>query len=295
MDLTSEYESLLRYLETEKNKWELVKKPTPVIKNTEPTEKFKKLEQDVAKPMVHSTSVYFDVSQFEQLARESLKTEFQKRYSKTKNTVSVSELLSCVRKNYYFRCQTPLNLNQYFRFVYLQLIQEVGNTVHTYIQSIYKFDEVEKSVESKEYNVRGRLDAIIRDCVVEIKTIDQDKFKGIILPEHYNQALIYAYMLNKYYDIKINAATIVYVIRNLKSIVSIDIIFNWNIDNKKAEMLLNRANILLNAVTTKTLPDPIGSTSEECKYCPYKGICGKNTNVIINEPKKDDGKIVVLL
>lgn len=176
----------------------------------------------------------------------------------------------------------------------MELIQEVGNTVHSYVQDVYKFDEVEKSIEIEKYRVRGRVDAILRDSVVELKTIKKDKFTGTYLTSHYEQALIYAYILNTCYDYKINVLTIVYILRDLDKIIPFDINLNWNIEKPKAEMLLNRSNLLLDSLKNNILPDVIGSTKEECKYCPFRNICGKNENKI-NISQNENKNIIVLL
>lgn len=105
MTLTNEYENLLRYLETEKNKWEkeIPKKFLSPTSSTLKPEDYKNLEINMPNVNAISTSNYFDVSVLEKAMRDRSIQNFKNKQTKEKTTVSVSELLTCVRKNYYFR------------------------------------------------------------------------------------------------------------------------------------------------------------------------------------------------
>jgi len=211
----------------------------------------------------------FDVSKFEAMMRAKLIEEYKKRQSYERPYVSVSELYTCIRSCYYARKNYPVNTKKLFRFSYLYLIQNVGNTIHDIVQKLYSFPESEKTIVSEKFKVKGRLDGISDNYLFEIKSIDVGKFKNQYIKEHYLQAIIYAYILNNEYNYKIHTITIVYVIRNLKKIVPFDL----PIDNKLAESLLSRAPILLSSLETNQVPDPFGATKETCKYCLYLKKC----------------------
>ena len=60
---------------------------------------------------------------------------------------------------------------------------------------------------------------------------------------------------------------------------------------KIAEEYLKRAPVLLSAIEGNKVPDPIGATKEQCKYCAYKGYCKKDGSQKISPPfllKKGD-------
>ena len=111
-------------------------------------------------PSKKKTSKGFDVQKFEFLMRSKLIDEYKRIQSFDRPYISVTELCSCSRKSYYERKRYEVDINQMFRFSYLVLLQEVGNFVHKFIQSIYGFTESEKTVISEKYKVKGRLDSI---------------------------------------------------------------------------------------------------------------------------------------
>ena len=173
---------------------------------------------------------------------------------------------------------------------------EVGNKVHDLIQDLYDHTEVEKTIVSEKYKVKGRLDGIRDTFLLEYKTIDEKKFQGKYIDGHYHQCIIYAYILNSEYNYKINSITIVYIIRNLKRIIPFDLPLN----DELAISFLSRAPLLLNCVLEKRVPEPIGSDREQCRYCSYKNYCKKDESNIIppfmkDKKVKDKSRSVFLL
>jgi CRISPR/Cas system-associated exonuclease Cas4 (RecB family) len=154
----------------------------------------------------------------------------------------------------------------------LYLIQKVGHVIHEIFQNLYNFSEVEKTVVSEKFKVKGRVDAIKSTNIYEIKSIDPGKFKGKFIKEHYFQGLIYAYILITEYGYKIDKITIIYVLRDLKSVRAFDL----DIDLNLAEKFLRRAPILLSALESNKPPEPIGASNESCRWCPYKEYCKKD-------------------
>jgi len=281
MALENEYEKLVRYLENQekkpaksapikkkrKTKKELISKHTKKLLEESTFEDFKNI------PHTHPSkgSKSFSVISFEGIMRSKLIEEYKTSQSYERPYISCSELYNCLRQNYFIRKRYQIDIKSQFRFSYLYLIQKVGNTIHTIFQDLYNFTEIEKTVVSERYKVKGRLDAIKENCIYEIKSIDEGKFKGKYLKEHYFQALIYAFILINDYDYKIDTITIIYVFRNLKTIHSFDIEINMDL----AKSFLERAPILLSALETNTVPECIGSNEEKCKYCLYKEYCEK--------------------
>jgi len=283
MALANEYEKLLRYLEEQspksavstpkKEKKLKVTKKELASQNTKKMLEEATIDDFIDLPHVHVRKTHqsnsFDVSKFESMMRSKLIEEYKTRQSYERPYISVSELYVCLRQNYYVRKRYQVNIKAQFQFSYLYMIQKVGNVIHELFQDIYNFTEVEKSVVSEKFKVKGRLDAIKGKTLYEIKTIDPTKFKGTYIKEHAFQGLIYAYILITEYGYDIDNITIIYVLRNLKTIQAFDI----KIDMKLAETFLTRAPMLLSDLDQNIVPEPIGANKEQCRWCPYKSYC----------------------
>lgn len=305
MTSNNEYADILSYLESQ----ELPKKkavgspkdnrPIEVKKSRrlEASEKTKKLLDDSIEyykdlPKVDfkpKSSGAFDVKRIEQMMHTRLVDDYKKRQSYERPYISCTELYTCLRKSYYVRKRYKIDLKKEFSFPYLYMIQKVGDLVHEIIQDLYNFDEVEKTIVSEPFKVKGRLDALGGNILYEIKTLDPSKFKGKYIKEHYFQGVIYAYILNSEYNYKIEKIVIVYFIRDFKSIHTFDL----EPDESLAKSFLQRALVLQDSLAKNTPPDPIGAVINECKYCSYKTYCQKDKcDKVIQpfankEPKED--------
>jgi hypothetical protein len=308
MSIPNEYEKLLRYLENQKDdkpkkskkerKKEIHKAKTSV--NTKKLLEESSIEDFKEIPHTHNYidkgSDGFSVMEFESMMRSKLVEEYKTRQTYERPYISCSELYNCLRQSYYSRKRYQIDIKSQFRFSYLYLIQKVGNTIHDIFQSLYNFSEVEKTIVSETFKVKGRVDAIKGTNVYELKTLDPKKFKGKFIKEHYFQGLIYAYILINDYGYTIDKITIIYILRDLKTVRAFDV----EVDLKLAENFLQRAPILLSGLESNTPPDPIGATKDSCMWCPYKEYCEKDECESINppymkkekkksdQPKKDD-------
>jgi len=320
MSLTNEYETLLRYLESQNTGKPAVrstqsqfksvdtlkearekaeakkKKQAPVVKDkrqvaSEATKKILEESQigDYFEiPHTHGKklpSKGFDVTQFESLMRSKLIEEQKTRQSYERPYISCSELYVCMRQNYYVRKRYQIDISAQYKFSYLYLIQKVGNVIHNIFQELYNFTEVEKTIVSEKYKVKGRIDGLKGRILYEIKSIDVEKFKGKYIREHYIQSLIYAYILITEYDYKIDTITIIYVLRNLKGVH----VFDLDVDLEIAKEYLKRAPVLLAAIEANKVPDPVGANKEQCRYCAYKKYCKKDGSQKILPPFLDKG------
>lgn len=315
MSLASDYGKLLNYLENEKSKIDNLKvkssnikekvipSPSDVQKIESKTKKILEECQEVLKtsdiPPVKTKSndsIGFDVYKFESLMRSKLIDEQKRLQSYERPYISVTELCQCLRKSYYNRLKYPVDLNKQYSFAYLYLINHIGNSIHNFIQSLYDFTETEKTIVSEKYGVKGRIDGLRDNFLLELKSIDKDKFKNTYIQDHYNQAAIYSHILNTEYDYEIKTITLVYVIRNCKKIIPFDLPIN----DKLAINFLNRALELKSCITKKVIPEPIGSTNESCLYCVYKKFCEKDNSSIkkpfeLNSKTENKDKPVFLM
>ena len=299
--LNNSYSDLLQYLESQKTKKsepELTDSDSLKIKKSNTAIKTNKLLDEsledfhsdvvIGTPLLSSKG--FDVKEFESLMRAKLVDEHKRMQSYDRPYISVSELLSCIRQKYYVRMKYPVDIKQQYSFSYLYLINKVGNKVHDIIQDLYYHTEVEKTIISEKYKVKGRADGIRHNFLNEYKTIDEKKFNGKYNARDYHQAIIYAHILNTEYNYKIDTITIVYIIRNLKRIVPFDL----SINSELAIEFLNRAPILRNCITEHHVPEPIGSDKEQCKYCSYKKNCEQDKDNL-TKPIQDKQKKSVFL
>jgi len=296
---SNQYATLLKYLDDETDKTTSIKK-----NNTKKVEKEKvsintkqlikdSLEgvySDVTQKTPQKTSRGFVVNNFESLMRAKLIDQHKKMQSYVRPYISVTELFNCLRKTYYVRKKYEIDISKEYNFSYLYMINKVGNTVHDLIQGLYDHTEVEKTLISEKYKVKGRVDGIRDTFLIEYKTIDESKFKGKYLPMHYNQGIIYAYILNSEYGYKINTITIVYIIRNLKRIIPFDL----PLDNQKAKEFLKFGPLLIDCLKNDIVPETINSDKEQCHWCQYKKYCEKDSKQI-DSTKEKDVKPVFLL
>ena len=239
--LNNEYEKLLHYLESQETKGTnrpVTKQKSKLkVKDSKRESLKKSTKKLIEDSQIHSyippsenpvfkqvnKSIGFDVKAFEQMMRQKLIEEHKKIQTYERPYISVTELTMCSRSVYYNRLKYTVNLKRKFSFAYLYLIQKVGNEIHRIVQELYNFNESEKTVVSEKYQVKGRVDGIRESYLCELKSIDEDKFKGKYIDEHYQQALVYACILNNEYDYNIKKITIVYFMRSLKKIVSFDL------------------------------------------------------------------------
>jgi len=197
-------------------------------------------------------------------------------------------VIHCLRGCYYYRKKYSINLNKKFGYPFLFIRRKVGDAVHEAIQEVYNFDEIEKTIISEKFNVKGRADGIKDIYLIDFKPSDKIKEKVDI--KHYDQANIYSTILNTEYDYSIEKIVIVYYILNFKDMQ----VFTSNVDIKRGLEFLRRGKLLKEHLDNNILIDPIGSTESECKFCPYLRYCEKDGYKEVCPPKskvKNDVKV----
>jgi len=306
MDLTNEYENLLSFLEkisdslpetdSKKKRSESEKGVEPPQTTESVSELTKKLVEECQDlyndvPLGIKLSRGFDIVRYKSLMRSKLIDDYKKSQSYERPYIGVLELVSsCVRKTYYERSKYPVDIKQLFTFPYLYLIQRVGDAVHTSIEEVYDFTEINKTIVSEKYKVKGKSDAIKEDIVYEIKTLDIDKFTNNYAQEHYYQGLVYAHILNTEYNYEIKLVTIIYLFRD--RLKQDPVVFDLPVDGELAESLLKRAPVIHTSLSRKEVPDVIASTIDQCTWCLYKKQCEKDESKI-GQPftKKEELKL----
>jgi len=290
-DLKDDYANLLDYLENQRKTSEGY-----VLKRKKPSEVKKEQVAAATQKLLDNSQIHsyvppgasnkvpkskgFSVGKFEQMMRSKLIDDYKKMQTYERPYISVGELHTCMRQNYYSRSHYAIDLAEQFKFAWLYMFQRVGDELHSVVQDVYNFTEKEKTIVSEKFKTKGRLDGIREGFLYEIKSVDPDKFEYVVDRDHFLQANVYAHILNTEYDYKIHTVVILYVFRNLKKIVPFDL----PIDPPFAESLLNRAPILKNAIDKKIVPDPIGANMSHCQWCSYKKYCEKDKCNEIMQP-----------
>jgi len=223
------------------------------------------------------------------MMRSKLIDDFKRLQTYERPYISVGELYTCMRQNYYSRSRYAIDLEQQFKFAWLYMFQRVGDEIHAVVQDVYNFSEKEKTIVSEKFKTKGRLDGIRDGFLYEIKSVDPDKFEYEYQQDHFLQSNVYAHILNTEYNYKIHTIVILYVFRNLRKIVPFDLL----IDPPLAESLLNRAPILRTALDKKVIPDPIGANISHCQWCSYKKYCEKDKCNEIIQPFNRQKKVEV--
>lgn len=301
----NDFEQLLEYLESQtKISKDVTTKKKIEIKKKEVSEQTQKIIQQatiedfkelIPKDKTKGTSG-FNVEHFENLMRAKLIDEYKKIQGYERPYISVSEIISCIRQAYYSRQKYEIDIKKQFFFPYVYLMRKLGDELHQMVTELYVFDEVEKTIISEKYKVKGRVDAIRSEYIYELKTVDEQKNVITYVPEHYYQGLVYSYILNTEYNYNIKTITIVYIPRSPRRLFPFDI----PIDNGIAENILKRATILQKCLSSAVVPETLGATKETCNFCAYKKFCDAvpKQDDVLKKPKvevKDEGRTAFLL
>lgn len=178
--------------------------------------------------------------------------EFKEKFEDMKNpkVIFVTDLTSCSHRR-------ALR----FKFPELTLKFEpqmiLGDLLHLGLESILEGEGFEKEVpvestfklNGEEYIVKGRVDALSKDLVVEIKT--GRKGQNIPHPHHIMQLQIYMNLLNR------DRGILIYIT-----------------PDKMVEYSVVREPLDLNRLVEETVKDTVHPRWRwECKYCVYSRMC----------------------
>jgi CRISPR/Cas system-associated exonuclease Cas4 (RecB family) len=279
MTLTSEYEKILNIINEEKNKRNKNKvneSPSKESKNN--LKDYNNL--DLNNEIIEHRNTEFSLKKLKTAFRKELLSDYYNYRNYKRPFISVTEVLSCIKKAYYFRMKYNPNENYLFNNPHLLLIQEGGKLVHKIIQKFYDFDYVEKVLKSDKYKIKGKVDGIKSKTVFEIKMVDHEEFKKIktIRDNDYNQAITYTYLLIHDFNFDINSIECIYVSRNLKDIN----VLKSDINLGKAKKFLDKSLMLYDSLTKSKIPEiDFNEDNQECYFCEFKDQCikdVKNTN-----------------
>ena len=213
------------------------------------------------------------------ILKEYEKEQIYNRTTYDKKTVNAYDLVGCIRKVYYAikGVEEIPNPNSY---PYGELVTSMGNAVHDILQKRLPSDsdEVKIRIENAfDIVINVRTDILWNsEVVVEIKT--KDVVPKTAEPEHVVQAMIYAYLLNKYHGYNIQLVQILYVSRGKLNIGIIDVPitedYMFKVGNKIEKFTSN-----LMTYVEKDLPPPMNHiyvNTKSCFFCNYKHECQRH-------------------
>jgi hypothetical protein len=205
--------------------------------------------------------------------------EIYKRTTYQKKTVNAYDLVGCIRKVYYAikGVEERPAPNSY---PYGELVTSMGNAVHDILQKRLPSDSNELKIKiSDAYDIviNVRSDILWNpEVVVEIKT--KDIAPKTAEPEHVVQAMIYAYLLNKYHNYNIQLVQVLYVARGKVDISIIDVPITPDYMLKVGNKIEKFTSSLMTYVD-KDVPPPMDHqyvTTKACVFCNYKHECQKH-------------------
>lgn len=293
-DEPSTYANLLKYLEKEEA---ALKKEKPKAKKEVKEKKaddHKEQVRKITKQMMEETESFsfvpshvkkkyptegFNIRLLEEQMIKKMVEDHKRIQSFERPYISVSEVINCLRACYYYRKKYSIDLKKEFSYPYLYLRRKVGNAVHDAIQGVYNFEEVEKTVISDKYHVKGRLDGLIGQYVIDFKPTEN--LKERVDQKHYDQGNIYSTILNTEYGYSIQKVVIVYYLLNFKDVQ----VFINGVDLNRGQKFLERGKLLKHHLENGILIDPIGANEKECRYCSYYKYCSKDGFKEVAPPK----------
>ena len=205
---------------------------------------------------------------------EYLKSEIEKS-TWIKKSINAYDLTGCIKKLYFNlrgirKIDTPT-------YPYSNIIFGIGNAIHKVVVDAIKPEEIEVSFKSYMFGfeLSMRCDAICYGRILhEYKTVDSIDDKTTLKDEHLKQAVIYAYLLNKYHHRHINFVQIIYIARGKVNVKVFNVEMNEGIMSKVEQRLCNQLRYLKYCLDTYRIPSFENEyCSKDCKFCEYATFC----------------------
>jgi CRISPR/Cas system-associated exonuclease Cas4 (RecB family) len=192
-----------------------------------------------------------------------------------KKNVSITDLVSCIRKTYFDFKNTERRRS--YIYPYNEIVLDVGNTIHNILQKRIPSTENEEKIKIKDkfaFPISFRMDIHLNDRVlIEIKSIEALPSKP--KKEHAKQAILYAYFLNQYLGYHFDLVQVVYIARGKIKGCIFDIPITENIMKKAGQMVEEYLDILKEHIDMD-VPPPLSNKyvdRSNCFFCDYSYIC----------------------
>ena len=186
-----------------------------------------------------------------------------------------SSLGYCKRKQIYKRCNTQETNPADDRGL---RVFSVGNLFHEWLTSIVERSgtkiQEEVEVENKQYNVKGRIDAIIEKdgekLVYEIKSINSKGFNYLKEPKPENVKQLISYL----WLTKNKEGRLIYLSKDDARIVE----FPIRLTDKLLKEVKDELKELNYYMEKNILPKKLSGKNWQCGYCNYKNLCQRSEN-----------------
>jgi CRISPR/Cas system-associated exonuclease Cas4 (RecB family) len=225
---------------------------------------------------------YKEVKVLEPLVEVLLTNEELSRRSEAKLKLSASEIGGCVRKLCYsFDKSIPAKKAD----AKLMKIFGAGTSFHERFEDYLKRLEkegklkilmMEERLEDEELNFTGKCDSIVEisgeKYLLELKSCGAQKFRLLKEPQadHVIQSHAYMYLANKYKNMGVDKALIIYEDKNYHEMKEFLVPRQDEIEKD----LKKKIRSIYSHVQKKTLPErPYEKDNWQCRYCDYMDYC----------------------
>lgn len=234
-----------------------------------------KQAQYILDEITDQNKLFTDEGITKRIHNEYLKSEMEKS-TWTKKSINAYDLTGCIKKLYFSlrgisKSDTP-------NYAYSNIIFGIGNAVHKVLTEAIKPEEVEVSFKTYiiGFELNMRADAICYGKVLhEYKTVDSIDEETKLKEEHLKQAVIYAYLLNKYHNRNIRYVQIVYIARGKVKVKVFDIEINDGIMEKVEQRLQKQLRYLKDCLDKYQIPsfESEYCIKTDCRFCEYATFC----------------------
>lgn len=218
----------------------------------------------------------------QQIITDQLRKE-EKERKHDATSFYASSLGSCKRKQIYKRKNTPETNPADDRGL---KVFSVGNSFHSWLTDIIERSgatlKTEVEVISEEFNLKGRVDAIIekdgKTLIYEIKSINSMGFSYLKKPkeEHIMQLISYLWLTENY------EGRIIYLSKDDARVLEFPVYLTDELlDKVKDELKILNHFYKNNALPSRLPLDSKNKKNWQCNYCSYRDICQKGRNKII--------------
>jgi len=187
--------------------------------------------------------------------------------------IPVTNLYSCPRLVVYSRLGYQPDINITKRYPHTILINNVGQFIHDDLAKLLgNYETTKQYFQNDEYKIRGKCDGILRNALLEFKTVEELPLN--VSPIHILQSkILFDLAINNGYS-DLDLIKIIYIKRNLKQFKEYNIRLDVEANKEYVIPYYKNGLEIWNCIQKKTLPNKINQA--DCFFCPYQNICEYN-------------------
>jgi len=177
----------------------------------------------------------------------------------------------CVRRIFYWMTQGDLvqdiNLE---RQAYFEEGKDQEPGVRRYLSEL-GFEVIKATFTQKwdKYNISGKIDGVLKNYIVEIKTVSESAWRSLNTPEDFlkNKFYVNWFAQLQVYLLLFEKEKGLFILKR-KAAKQVKII-EVGLDYEYAEGLLKKAEVVNEALKANNPPDYLANNPVECKLCPF--------------------------